>query len=136
MADLAPSTRPSSSAVEVYRTAPSSTPASRPPSLPGRRLWLHPVSGGLILGLDWLFFGAEVLTLELALPIACVMAFVMTCMGVTLVQRFLSRDSWLVSLSKGLAGGFLAGLPFPIGGTLLGSLVLILSGLSALHRRN
>jgi len=53
-----------------------------------------------------------------------------------MVQKFRSRDSFLAAAAKGLFGGLLAGIPLNIAGTVVGSLVLILSGMSALNRKN
>jgi len=98
---------------------------------PRKKFWLHPASGLLILGVDWLFFAEEVATLELTLPLSCFLAFVVTTAGVFWIQRKKNADSFGAAAAKALLGGFLAGLPTPIGGTLLGTGVLILSGLSS-----
>lgn len=98
-------------------------------------IWLHPVSGGLILFFDNLFFAPEALTGELGWVVAGPLAFLLTTVCVFVVQRKRSRDSFGASAVKGLFGGILAGIPFNIAGTVVGSLVLILSGLSALSRK-
>ena len=98
------------------------------------RPWLLPASAGLILGVDWLFFGAEVITMEGALVLASVSAFVITAAGVFWIQRSRNADSRAVAAVKALFGGIVAGLPTSIGGTLLGTLVLVLAGLSRWNR--
>ena len=102
---------------------------------PRRRYWLHPASGLLILGVDWLFFAPEALTGELAAIITCPLAFLITTAGVFWIQRRKNADSFGGAAAKALFGGALAGLPTPIGGTLLGTFVLILSGLSNWNQR-
>ena len=98
------------------------------PPLPPRRFWLHPASAGLILAVDWLFFGAEIITLEVALVFACFSAFLITTVGVFWIQRSKSNDSLGAAVLKALFAGLVAGLPTSIGGTLLGTLVLVLAG--------
>lgn len=90
--------------------------------------WLHPASGALILAVDWLFFAPEALTAETAALITCPLAFLITTTGVFWIQRKRNGDSFGAALGKAVFGGVMAGLPTPIGGTLLGTLVLVLSG--------
>ena len=98
-------------------------------------IWLHPISGALILFFDNLFFGAELVTLETALPVACFLAFTLTAAGVFLVQKKMSHDRFGAAAIKALFGGIVAGIPFSVAGTVVGTLVLILSGMSALSRK-
>ncbi len=95
-----------------------------------KRGWMHPASGVLILVVDWLFFAEEALTLGVALPLACILAFTITTAGVFIIQKRKARDSARAALVKALFGGLLAGLPTSIGGTVLGGWVLAMSGLS------
>jgi len=97
--------------------------------------FLHPASGGLILGADWLLFSGMVFTGGIALPISVSVGFLSGLIGVTCSQRFLAKESWLKSLAKGLLSGVVVGLPFPIFGTLLGGAVLTVSGLDQMRRR-
>jgi hypothetical protein len=50
--------------------------------------------------------------------------------AVTLIQHYVSGDSWRAAFAKGFAMGILAGVPFVVGGTLVGTLLLGWSGLS------
>lgn len=97
--------------------------------------FLHPAAGGLILGSDWLFFSATALTGGFALPAAMVLGFLSNLIGVTCIQRFLVKEGWGRALLKGFLAGVVVGLPFPIGGTVLGGAVLASSGLDQLRRR-
>jgi hypothetical protein len=100
------------------------------PPPPRRKLWLHPASGLLILGVDWLFFAPEAATAELAAIITSPLAFLIVGSGVFWIQRRKNGDSFLTAAAKGFLSGVVAGIPTSIGGTILGTWVLILSGLS------
>lgn len=93
------------------------------------RTWLHPVSALVILGIDWLLFAEEVITFELALPLTCVLGFVSTTIAVYWIQRRKQGDARGTALLKALFGGFIAGLPTSVGGTVLGTVVLMMAGL-------
>mgnify|MGYP007117109734 FL=1 len=56
------------------------------------RTFLHPASGALILGLDWLFFAEGVLTLGLSTPFLALLGFGMAGLGTGLVQRRYGGD--------------------------------------------
>lgn len=101
----------------------------------GRSPFLHPATGGLILGLDWLLFSGTAATGAMMLPLAMAIGFFGGTLGATLLQRRLGGDSWGRALLKGLLSGFVVGLPFPIGGTLVGGAVLASSGLDQLRDR-
>ncbi len=97
--------------------------------------FLHPATGGLILGLDWLLFSGTVATGTVALPIAVVLGFTVGGIGTCCIQRFWAGERWSRALFKGLLGGIVVGLPFPICGTLVGGAVLASSGLDQLRDR-
>jgi len=104
-------------------------PQSAPPPFAGLRTFYHPASGVIILGLDWLAFGTDLLTDFLALPVICVLAFLASFPLVFAAQRHWSKDAVGPALGKAFLGAFLVGLPFPITGTFLGAAILVLSGL-------
>lgn len=100
-----------------------------------RPRFLHPASGALILGLDWLLFSGTALSLGLsAFPLA-VLGFVLGGVGTGLVQAQYSPDGNAKSLLKGLLGGLAVGIPMPIAGTAIGGAILALSGLDRLWSR-
>ncbi len=99
------------------------------PPLAGLGTFYHPASGVVILGVDLLVFGPEMLSGFLDTPIMCVLAFVATLPLVFLIQLNWSRDSIASAFGKAFLGAFLAGLPFSITGTMFGAAVLMLSGL-------
>lgn len=96
---------------------------------------LHLLSGALILGTDWLLFSGTAASGGVALPWTMALGFVIGLVGVTLLQRFKAGDGWGKSLGKGLLSGVVVGLPFPIGGTILGGAVLAMSGLDQVRQR-
>ena len=105
-----------------------SSPPTNPP-LAGFRTFYHPASGVVILGIDLLAFGPELLSGFLDVPIMCVLSFLVTLPLVFLIQLKWSRDNWSSAFGKAFLGAFLAGLPFSIAGTMLGAAVLALAGL-------
>jgi len=109
-------------------TSPTQS-AAQPPPFAGLRTFYHPASGVIILGLDWLIFGSDLMTDFLALPVMCAAAFVITFPLVFAVQRKWSMNEVGPALGKAFLGAFLVAVPFPITGTLLGAAVLALSGL-------
>ena len=105
--------------------------STRPP----RKYWLHPTSGLLILGVDWLFFAPEAATAEFAALITSPLAFLITSIGVFWIQRRKNRDSIGAAALKAFLSGVVAGIPTSIGGTIVGTLVLLASGLSNWNQR-
>lgn len=108
---------------------------SKPESLAPVHSFLHPAAGALILGSDWLFFSGTVFTGGFGMAVAVMLGFLTGLIGVTALQHRLGRDSWGTALLKGLLSGVVIGLPFPIGGTLVGGAVLASSGLDQLRQR-
>ena len=118
----------------IPKDAAFSSPAPQPPMnqavpLSGLRTFYHPASGVVILGIDLLVFGPEMLSGFLDTPIMCVLAFLITLPLVFLIQLKWSRDTGAGAFGKAFLGAFLAGLPFSIAGTMLGAAVLALAGL-------
>ena len=91
--------------------------------------FLHPASGILILGLDWLFFSGSLLSLGLSTLLSAGLGLGLGTAGTLLLQRLYGADSWPKSVGKGVLAGIVVGLPFPIAGTVAGGAVLALSGL-------
>jgi len=102
-----------------------------PTTPPRRKYWFHPASGLLILGVDWLFFAPEAATAEIAAIITSPLAFLITSTGVFWIQRRKNGDSIVAAALKAFLGGVVAGIPTSISGTVFGTLVLVLSGLSS-----
>lgn len=100
------------------------------------RSFLHPAAGALILGLDWLLFGGTAATGGAGLALSVVLGFLIGGLGTGLIQRIVAKDGVGAALMKGLVAGIVVGLPFPIGGTIVGGAVLASSGLDQLKRRS
>lgn len=118
---------------------PALTVRHRPLALPGktRRAFyqLHPLSGALVIFIDNLLFGVDAISFGFIMPIVALLAFLMVGTGVFLIQWLLHRDRLLASVAKGFVAGFLAGIPTSITGTIFGTAVLFVSGLSIWNRR-
>lgn len=97
---------------------------------------LHPASGVLILGLDWLFFAENAITLGLSTFFAAVVGFGVAGLGTGLIQRIYHGNGVGKALLKGLLGGIAVGIPLPIAGTAVGGGILALSGLNKLWGRS
>lgn len=98
--------------------------------------FLHPASGLLILGLDWLFFSGSVVTLGLSTPALALLGFVTGSVGTAVIQRHFHGDGTGKSVLKGLLAGITVGIPLPIAGTAVGGGVLALSGLNKLWKQS
>ena len=109
--------------------APPDQPAGPPPPFAGLRTFYHPASGVVILGIDVLVFGPEMLSGFLDVPVMCALAFLTTLPLVWVIQSRWAKDTASTAFGKAFLGAFLAGLPFSIAGTMLGAAVLALSGL-------
>ena len=120
--------------VRLERYEPAATRPT-PPVPPRPKFWLHPASGLLILGVDWLFFAPEAATMGVSVIVTSPLAFIIVTAGVYLIQRRRNHDSRGAALLKALLGGIVAAIPTSIGGTILGTTVLVLSGLSSWNRR-
>ncbi|MDE2489420.1 MAG: phosphoribosylaminoimidazole carboxylase [Elusimicrobia bacterium] len=103
-----------------------------------RRTFYHPASGLAILAIDWLFFGLDWELGPLSLAVSCLLAAGLCYAVVRRVQEKWHGDEPRLARAKALVGAAAAGVPFAVGGTVLGGLILALSGLDrvrALVRR-
>lgn len=94
-----------------------------------RRTFYHPASGAAILGFDWLFFGLGWEFGPFSMALACAAAFGVTYFVVERVQTRWHGDEPKIARAKALFGAAAAGAPFAITGTVVGGLILVLSGL-------
>lgn len=95
---------------------------------------LHPMSGLLILFLDYAFFVEEITII--ALPFTCLLAFILCFTGVFLIQKYIDNENTGRAVAKAFFGGVITGIPTPVFGTVFGSLILFVSGLSFLKRKS
>jgi ABC-type Mn2+/Zn2+ transport system permease subunit len=97
---------------------------------------LHPVSGILILGLDWLLFSGSAITLGASTLVLAGIGFTLGGLGTGLVQRSFHGDGLAKTLLKGLLAGIAVGIPLPVAGTAVGAGILALSGIDRLWGRS
>jgi hypothetical protein len=94
-----------------------------------KRTFFHPMSGAVLLGVDWLCFGFEWELGPASMAVMCLAAFAGTYVAVERIQRERHGDAPGVARAKALAAALAAGVPFPVAGTVVGGLILALSGL-------
>lgn len=100
------------------------------PSLePPRKSFFQRASGAAILSVDWLCFGLEWQLGPLSLAAMSAAAFVVTYAVVWKVQTRLGGDEPRAAHAKAFLGALAAAAPFPVTGTVVGGLILALSGL-------
>ena len=95
----------------------------------------HPLSALVLIALDLLFSGPEII-LPFTIPVTVILAFASCTIAVTLTQRFLAGEQWGESFAKGFALGILAGVPYPVLGTGAGTILFGWSGLDHLLSRS
>ncbi len=93
------------------------------------RPFFHPASGLAILAIDWLFFGLEWEFGPVSLVFAGLAAFATCYIVVKRIQERWHGDDPKRARFKALIGATAAGIPLPIGGTVLGVFILTMSGL-------
>jgi len=106
-----------------------------PGKVPSGKTYFHPLSGAVILGLDWLAFGLDLFSGFAAVAVVSTATFGVTYAAVSTIQRKLHGDDPKTAKKKALIGAAAAGVPFPITGTIVGAAILALSGLPRLGRR-
>lgn len=94
-----------------------------------KKSFFHPMSGAVLLGVDWLCFG-----LEWPLGVASMALMSLVAAGVTFtavyrIQTQRHGDAPGVARAKAVLAAVAAGVPFPVTGTVVGGLILALSGL-------
>ena len=104
--------------------------SGRPPTT-----FFHPLSGAVILAIDWLAFGLDFFSGFAAMAFASLAAFALTFYAVLTIQRQMRGDRPNQALLKALIAGVVAGVPFPVTGTIVGALIIAASGLPKLPPR-
>lgn len=79
---------------------------------------IHALAALATIALDGVFAVPELFVLSL--PITTVVVGALGFSATALVQRFIAKDEWGASLAKGLVMGIVAGVPYPVAGTLVG----------------
>jgi hypothetical protein len=96
---------------------------------------LHPASALAILALDWLLFSGTVISGGSLLLVMSLAGVALGAGSTYLIQSRLAGDRGRTVAWKSAVAGVIVGLPFPLGGTLVGGAVLAASGLGALRGR-
>jgi hypothetical protein len=91
-----------------------------------KRSFFEPASGAVILGVDWLAFGADAPTGFAFTAFVSLAAFAITFAAVMIIQRR-AGDLRRAAGLKAFLGALAAGIPFPVTGTILGGAILALS---------
>jgi hypothetical protein len=110
------------------REAPSRVPGA-PSNAAARRGWLDPWSGVTILGLDWALFGGNLLSGFVLTPLLIALGAVSGFAAIFWIERRRAGRSFRHSLFAALLAAVVVGAPMPLGGTVVGGLVIALSGL-------
>ena len=88
-----------------------------------------PATGAWIFALDWLLFSTNTLSAWIATPIMIVVGFVLGSAGAYVIQRRGAKDVQWRAVLKAVLAGIVVGIPWPVGGTLIGGWVLLSTGL-------
>jgi hypothetical protein len=121
---------------EERQRAPQPEPPSQPPAPPP----LHFLAALATIALDWIWYLVELpATLSLIflpelLPLSLSLA-VVDFTVVSLVQHFLAGERWAVALTKGLVMGIIAGVPYPVFGTIVGVPLAAWAGIREIQKR-
>jgi hypothetical protein len=89
---------------------------------------IHPLAALATLVLDNVF-GVFELVDPMALLLTSISVGTLGTVTTMLVQHYLAKDSWGVSVAKGLVMGIIAGVPFQVTGTAIGIPLLAWAGL-------
>lgn len=100
--------------------------------VPSRPTFFHPASGAAILGVDWICFGLEWQFGPASVAVMSFAAFAVVYSAIIAIQSRLRGDPPRLARAKAFAGALAAAVPFPVTGTVVGGLILALSGLRGL----
>ena len=89
---------------------------------------VHPLAALATIVLDNVF-GAFELVDPLALVLTSIGVGALGTVTTMLVQHYMAKDNWGVSVAKGLVMGIIAGVPFQVTGTAIGIPLLAWAGL-------
>ncbi len=96
---------------------------------PARRPWLDPWTGLAILGLDWLLFGSNLLSGMALTPVVIAVGALAGFALTFVIERRRAGRGFARSLLAAAVAAVVVGAPLPLGGTIVGGAILILSGL-------
>ncbi len=122
------------SGLELHESTERSSGLVRWLFKPKQRRFMLPATGVWILALDWLLFSSNTLTAWIATPVVMVVGFVLGSAGAYVIQRRGANDAPWSAVLKAVLAGIVVGLPWPVGGTLIGAWVLLSSGLGSARK--
>lgn len=99
---------------------------------------LHPLAALITIVLDQIWGVPEIALLTIPFFgwafdfFAVFLIGALACITVALIQHYVADDPWRAAFAKGFAMGVLAGVPWVVGGTVIGGVLLGWSGLSKL----
>jgi hypothetical protein len=88
---------------------------------------IHPLAALVTVALDGVFGFIEIMD-PLLLLFTCFGVGILGTLSTMLTQRYLAKDEWGPAIAKGMAMGILAGVPYPVAGTVIGAPLLIWAG--------
>ena len=100
---------------------------------------LHLLSSIVTIALDWVWFLVELpATVSLAflpslLPLSLLLGLV-TLGAVTFVQHYLADEPWGNAVAKGVVMGIVAGVPYPVFGTVVGAPLAAWAGVHEIQK--
>lgn len=89
---------------------------------------IHPLAALVTVALDNIFGVFEIVT-PFLIVLTSLAVFTLGSVTTLFIQHYMARDSWGISIAKGLAMGILAGVPFSVTGTIFGVPLLAWAGL-------
>lgn len=100
--------------------------------------WVHPLSSLVTIAVDQVW---GLLEIEATLTVAGLIALVplmltsgLICLvSVMLIQRYIDHDAWRPAITKAVAMGVLAGVPYPFVGTAAGGALLAWAGIHSVE---
>jgi len=88
---------------------------------------IHPLAALATLAPDSFFSVFEILDPFLLLFTSIIIGL-LGFSATTLVQHNVAKDSWGAAIAKGLVMGIVAGVPYPVAGTIVGAPLLVWAG--------
>ncbi len=88
---------------------------------------IHPLAALAVLALDNIFNVFEFLD-PLVLLFTSLGVGVLGFLATLFIQRYVARETWGVSVAKGLVMGIIAGVPYSVAGTAIGVPLLVWAG--------
>ena len=101
---------------------------------------IHFLAALVTIALDWVWFFIEGIETLSGFGLAALLPTMLTLgmlnfATVALVQHYVAGERWGSSIAKGMVFGIIAGLPYPVVGTVVGTPLLIWAGIHQFRQR-